>query len=320
MRARRDPIVTTTLRIATRKSQLALWQASFVRARLLQSHPALRIEIMEMTTQGDKILDMPLARAGGKGLFIKELEQALLDARADIAVHSMKDLTVNLPEGLHIAAICAREDPRDALVSRRYTSLQALPGGARVGTSSLRRQCQLRAAFPALTIETLRGNVNTRLRKLDAGEFDAVILAAAGLKRLRLQERIGAYIEPEEMLPAVGQGAIGIECRTDADVNRLLAPLDDRPTRQCVTAERAVNARLEGGCQVPIAAYARLGGDGMHLRALVGYPDGHTIVRAEGRGPAQEPVRLGEQLAADLVTLGAKEILAYVYGQADRAT
>ncbi len=320
MRARPDPIVTTTLRIATRKSQLALWQAGFVRARLQQQHPALRIEIVEMTTQGDKILDAPLARAGGKGLFVKELEQALLDARADIAVHSMKDLTVNLPEGLHIAAICAREDPRDALVSKRYTSLQALPRGGRVGTSSLRRQCQLRAAFPALTIETLRGNVNTRLRKLDAGEFDAVILAAAGLKRLRLQERIGAYIEPEEMLPAVGQGAIGIECRIDADVNRLLAPLDDLPTRQCVTAERTVNARLAGGCQVPIAAYARLGGDSMHLRALVGYPDGHTIVRAEGRGTAQEPVRLGEQLAADLVALGAKEILAYVYGQTDRAT
>jgi hydroxymethylbilane synthase len=292
-------MVTTTLRIATRKSQLALWQAGYVRARLLQYHPALQIELVEMTTQGDKILDTPLASLGGKGLFIKELEQALLDARADIAVHSMKDLTVNLPDGLCIAAICARE---------------------RVGTSSLRRQCQLRAAFPGLTIETLRGNVNTRLRKLDAGQFDAVILATAGLKRLQLVQRIRAYIEPEEMLPAVGQGAIGIECRIDNPINHLLAPLEDHATRQCVTAERAVNARLEGGCQVPLAAYARLAGETMHLRALVGYPDGHAIVRGEAHGPAADAARLGEQLAADLVAQGAREILEYVYRQADRAS
>lgn len=313
-------MVTTTLRIATRKSQLALWQAGYVRARLLQHHPALQIELVEITTQGDKILDTPLASLGGKGLFIKELEQALLDARADIAVHSMKDMTVNLPDGLCIAAICAREDPRDAFVSTRYASLQALPQGGRVGTSSLRRQCQLRAAFPDITIETLRGNVNTRLRKLDAGQFDAVILATAGLKRLQLAQHIHAYIEPEEMLPAVGQGAIGIECRIDDPVNHLLAPLEDYATRLCVTAERTVNASLEGGCQVPLAAYARLTGETMHLRALVGYPDGHAIVRGEAHGPAADAVRLGEQLAADLVAQGAKEILEYVYRQADRAT
>lgn len=308
------------LRIATRKSQLALWQANHVRERLLEHHPRLRVDLVKITTQGDKVLDTPLARVGGKGLFIKELEQALLDGRAELAVHSMKDLTVSLPEGLHIAAVCQREDPRDAFVSNSNTDLAQLPAGSRVGTSSLRRQCQLRAAFPSLKMIDLRGNVNTRLRKLDAEEFDAVILAAAGLKRLGLRDRIRTYIEPDQMLPAAGQGAIGVECRIDHDVNALLAPLDHLVTRQCVHAERAVNEHLEGGCQVPIGGYAKVIGDSLHLRALVGYPDGRAIIRGEIRGPADQPEALGQKLAADLIDQGAQEILDYVYDRAYRAS
>lgn len=308
------------VRIATRKSKLALWQADYVRARLLAQHPDLRVELIKITTQGDKILDTPLAHVGGKGLFIKELEQALMDGRADLAVHSMKDLTVTLPKGLHITAVCEREDPRDAFVSNTYSNLRALPPGSRVGTSSLRRQCQLRAAFPNLTVIDVRGNVNTRLRKLDDGKFDALILAVAGLKRLGQEDRIRAYIRPEEMLPAVGQGAIGVECRVDDDVNHLLGTLDHPVTRRCVYAERAVNEGLGGGCQVPIAAYAELAGESMHLRALVGYPDGHAIIRSEIRGPADQPATLGNKLAADLIAQGAGEILDHVYGHAHRAS
>lgn len=304
-----------TLRIATRKSKLALWQANYVRARLLKHDPSLDIELVKLTTEGDKILDTPLALAGGKGLFIKELEQALLDGRADLAVHSMKDMTVDLPKELHIAAVCEREDARDAFVSTRHENLTALPSGARVGTSSLRRKCQLRAVFPELTVINLRGNVDTRLRKLDAGNFDAILLAVAGLKRLGFEQRIRAYIEPEQILPAVGQGAIGVECRADHEANRLLAKLDHHATRQCVHAERAVNERLEGGCHVPIAGYAQTTGERMHVRALVGYPDGHDVIRGEIRGPANQAVALGTQLAADLLGRGAKQILDHVYGQ-----
>jgi hydroxymethylbilane synthase len=310
--------MTTTLRIATRKSELALWQANYIRARLFERHPQLQIELVKLTTQGDKILDAPLARVGGKGLFIKELEQALLSGRADMAVHSLKDMTVSLPENLHIAAVCEREDPRDAFVSNRYADLSSLPAGARVGTSSLRRQCQLRAAFPELTIESLRGNVNTRLRKLDAGELDAIILAVAGLKRLGLAQRIRAYLEPEDMLPAVGQGVVCVESRRDDALNSILASLDHPATRCRVAAERALNARLEGGCQVPIAAYAQIEGESMWLRALVGYPDGHAIIRAEDRGPVDRSESLGARLADELLARGAKDILEYVYSHGDR--
>lgn len=307
------------LRIATRKSQLALWQANYVRARLLAQDPALTVELVKITTQGDKILDTPLATAGGKGLFIKELELALLERRADMAVHSLKDMTVSLPQGLCLGAVCEREDPHDAFVSSRYAALRGLPPRARVGTSSLRRQCQLRAAFPALVVETLRGNVPTRLRRLDAGEFDAVILACAGLRRLDLAERIRERLAPEDMLPAPGQGAIAVECRDDdGRVRSLLAALEHSPTRRCVEAERALNQALGGGCQLPLAAYAELHGEALRLRALVGYPDGRRIVRAELHGAAEAPQALGERVAAELIARGARAILDQVYaGTAD---
>ncbi len=305
------------LRLGTRKSALALWQAEYVRAALCARHPGLTVELVKITTEGDRILDRPLAAVGGKGLFIKELEQALFDRRIDLAVHSMKDLTVTLPAGLHIAAVCEREDPRDAFVSNRHTALAALPPGARVGTSSLRRQCQLRAHYPAFDVVTLRGNVNTRLAKLDAGEFDAILLAVAGLKRLGFGERIREALPITVSLPAVGQGAVCIECRVDdPETNRLLAPLDHAATRTCVAAERALNAALEGGCQVPIAGYAELNGDALHLRALVGAPDGTRVVRGERRGAAADAQAIGADLARDLLARGAKEILDGVYGRA----
>lgn len=306
-----------TLRIGTRKSALALWQAEYVRDRLTRLHPGLSIELVKITTEGDRILDRPLATVGGKGLFIKELEQALFERRVDLAVHSMKDLTVTLPPGLHIAAVCERADPRDAFVSTRHARVDQLAPGARVGTSSLRRQCQLRARWPHLSVVSLRGNVNTRLAKLDAGEFDAVILAAAGLKRLGFEERIRSYLSTEESLPAVGQGAICIECREDdAETNRLLAGLDHAPTRICVGAERAFNAHLQGGCQVPIGGYAELRDGELHLRGLVGDPDGSRIVHGETRGPAVDAERLGEALARDLIARGARAILDKIYGRA----
>ena len=302
------------LRIATRKSPLAMWQAEHVAHRLRQAHHDLQVELLGMSTQGDKILDTPLAKIGGKGLFVKELEQGMLDGRADIAVHSMKDVPVELPEGLHLAVILEREDPRDAFVSNRYASLDELPEGALVGTSSLRRQCQLSEARPDLQIRPLRGNVNTRLRKLDDGEFDAEILAAAGLKRLGFQERIRNCLEPDQSLPAIGQGAIGIECRVDDErVNALIACLHDPETDVCVRAERAMNNRLMGGCQVPIAGYAVLNHDKIYLRGLVGEPDGSRIMRAEVSGPAAQAEQLGIALAEDLLGQGADQVLSHLY-------
>ena len=306
---------TPTLRIATRKSPLALWQAEHVAARLRAAHPGLAVELVGMSTQGDRILDSPLAKVGGKGLFVKELEVALLDGRADIAVHSMKDVPVEFPDGLHLPVILEREDPRDAFVSNAYARFEDLPQGARVGTSSLRRQCQLAARRPDLVIDSLRGNVNSRLAKLDAGQFDAIILAAAGLKRLGFADRIRCELEPETSLPAIGQGAIGIECRRDdARTGALIAVLDDADTHLRLRAERALNTRLKGGCQVPIAGHAILDGDQLWLRGLVGEPDGSRMLRAERRGPASEAEALGVQLAEDLLALGADVILARVFG------
>jgi len=299
-----------SVRIATRKSPLALWQAEHVALALRRAHAGILVEIVGMSTRGDKILDAPLAKIGGKGLFVKELEQGMLEGRADIAVHSMKDVPADFPEGLHLATIMEREDPRDAFVSNRYSSLSDLPTGARVGTSSLRRACQLAERRPDLRIEPLRGNVNTRLGRLDAGDYDAVVLAAAGLSRLGFAERIRARLDPEESLPAIGQGAIGIECRTDDErVQELLAPLNHAPTVDRVTAERALNERLMGGCQVPIAGHAILEDDGLYLRGLVGTPDGKRVLRGERRGPRIKAEELGSGLALDLIEKGAGEIL-----------
>jgi hydroxymethylbilane synthase len=307
--------MTDTLRIATRKSPLALWQAEHIRAELQRLHPGLAVELVTFTTQGDKILDTPLAKIGGKGLFVKELEVALLDGRADLAVHSMKDVPMEFPDGLGLVAIGEREDPRDAFVSSRYASIDALPAGAVVGTSSLRRQCQLRHHRPDLAIRDLRGNVNTRLAKLDAGEYDALILASAGLKRLGFTDRIRSEIPPEYSLPAVGQGALGIEARSgDARVAALVAPLNHEDSAVRVRMERALNRRLQGGCQVPIAGYAELGGDELRLRALVGSVDGSEIIRDEIRGPRADAERLGEALADRLLAAGAGRILRAVYG------
>jgi len=306
-----------TIRIATRKSPLAMWQAEHVADALRRAHPGLAVEILGMSTQGDKILDTPLAKIGGKGLFVKELEQRMLEGDADIAVHSMKDVPVELPDGLHLAVILEREDPRDAFVSTRYADLTELPAGARVGTSSLRRQCQLADRRADLEIVPLRGNVNTRLRKLDDGEYDAIILASAGLIRLGFGKRIRGFISTDDSLPAIGQGAIGIECRADdARVNALLRPLHHAPTASCVLAERAMNQRLEGGCQVPIGGHATLHDGGLHLRGLVGTVDGSEIVRAEIRGPEDEAEHLGRTLAEELLEHGAAQILRELYADA----
>jgi hydroxymethylbilane synthase len=303
------------IRIATRKSPLALWQAEHVRGLLEQAHPGLRVELVTMSTQGDKILDAPLAKIGGKGLFVKELEQSLLEGGADIAVHSMKDVPVELPGGLHLPVVLVREDPRDAFVSRRYERLDQLPQGARVGTSSLRRQAQLHALRPDLEILSLRGNVGTRLRKLDEGEFDAIVLASAGLIRLGQAARITQRLETGLCLPAIGQGVIGIECRTgDERVHGLIAPLHDPATQICIAAERALNARLQGGCQVPIAGHAVLQGDGVSVHGLVGYPDGSRIIRGHVAGTAAEAAAAGTALAEDLLARGARTILNHVYG------
>ena len=298
------------IRIATRKSPLAIWQAEHVSQELQRLHPGLRVELVRMSTRGDKILDAPLAKIGGKALFVKELEEGLYEDRADIAVHSMKDVPAQLPEGLHLPVIMAREDPRDAFVSNHYADVEALPQGAHVGTASLRRQCQLLARRPDLRISTLRGNVNTRLGKLDAGEFDAIVLAASGLKRLGFHERIRLELPPEQSLPAVGQGALGIECRSDDDrINALIAPLKDLDTYTRVSAERALNSCLQGSCQAPIGAYAELDGGELFLRGLVGTVDGRQVVRGEIRGPREQAVELGRQLGEDLLARGAKQIL-----------
>ena len=302
------------LRIATRKSPLALWQAEHVAAALRAAHPGLQVELVGMSTQGDKILDTPLAKIGGKGLFVKELEQGMLDGRADIAVHSRKDVPAELPDGLHLAVIMAREDPRDAFVSTRFDSLDTLPAGSRVGTSSLRRQCQIAARRPDLEILPLRGNVNTRLKKLDDGEYDAIILAAAGLKRLGFEDRIRLHLEADDSLPAIGQGAIGIECRVDdARINRLMEPLHHAETAVCVMAERAMNHRLMGGCQVPIAGHATLVGEILTLNGLVGEVDGSRILRGKHCGAAQDCEALGIALAEELLDRGAREILSALH-------
>jgi hydroxymethylbilane synthase len=303
--------MSDSVRIATRKSPLALWQAGHVADALRRAYAHIAVEIVGMSTRGDKILDAPLAKIGGKGLFVKELEEGILEGRADIAVHSMKDVPADLPEGLHLAVIMEREDPRDVLVSNRYGSLGDLPAAARVGTSSLRRTCQLAERRPDLRIEPLRGNVGTRLGKLDAGDYDALVLAAAGLMRLGFGKRIRARLEPEESLPAIGQGAIGIECRQgDKLVEDLLAPLHHAPTADRVTAERALSNRLAGGCQVPIAGHAILKGDALYLRGLVGSPDGKRVLRSERRGPRASAEDLGVDLALDLIERGAGEILS----------
>ena len=298
------------LRIATRKSPLALWQANYVKQMLERHHAGLQVELLAMSTRGDKILDTPLAKIGGKGLFVKELEQAMLEDRADIAVHSMKDVPMDFTEGLGLAVICEREDPSDALVSNTYISFNDLPVGARVGTSSFRRQCQLRQQRPDLRILDLRGNVGTRLSKLDTGEYDAIILAAAGLLRLDMADRIRQRLPYDICLPAGGQGAVGIETRTqDIDTLKLLDCLHHQATAARVVAERAVNGRLQGGCQVPIASFAELENNELYLRALVGNLDGTQIIRSELRGNPHHAEQIGLRVAEDLLSQGAAEIL-----------
>jgi len=302
------------LRIATRKSRLALWQAEHVRDRLLQAHRDLQVEFVAISTQGDRTLNVPLATFGGKGLFLKELEQALLDGHADVAVHSMKDVTVNLPDGLDIAVVLKRGNPNDALVSNRYAELNAMPAGARLGTCSLRRKCLVRERFPLLEVIDLRGNVNTRLARLDEGKFDAIILAAAGLERLGFPKRIRAQLDNEVFLPAVGQGVIGIECRTDDTHSiELLRPLHDVQTATELAAERATNAALQGGCNLPLAVFAELGHDRLDVRGMVGLPDGSRVLRESLSGTAADAAALGTELASRLIARGADLILRAVY-------
>ena len=300
------------IKIATRKSALALWQADNVKTRLEIAHPGLQVKLVPMVTKGDQILDSPLSKVGGKGLFIKELEIAMMEGRADIAVHSMKDVPLAFPEGFDIHAICDREDPSDALVSHSYKSIEALPQGAIVGTSSLRRQCQLKHFRPDLTIKDLRGNVNTRLQKLDDGHYDAIILASAGLIRLGMATRIQQAIPFAISLPAVGQGAVGIECRNDdMELIKLLAPLNHLPTATLVCAERAMNNRLEGGCQVPIAGHAQFTEGQVNLNGLVGSPSGEQILFASGTGA--DPETLGVEVAEQLLSQGAAELLSALH-------
>jgi hydroxymethylbilane synthase len=302
------------LRIATRRSPLAVWQAEHVAKRLQNQHPGLDIQLVRMSTRGDEITDRPLMAVGGKALFVKALEEGMLEGRADIAVHSMKDVPARVPDAFCLPVVLDREDPCDAFVSGRYGDVRELPEGARVGTASLRRECQLRARRPDLVVESLRGNVQTRLAKLDNGEFDAIVLAASGLRRLGMGDRITRVMPPEDSLPAVGQGALGIECRAaDEPVQRLIATLDDADTHDRVAAERAVNARLEGSCHVPLAAYAVLEGDALWLRAMVASRDGRRVLRAEGRARRDEGPALGDRLAGELLAQGAGDILAEVH-------
>lgn len=306
--------MTRHLRIATRKSALALWQAEYVKARLEQLDPSVQVNLVPMVSRGDQLLDSPLAKIGGKGLFVKELETAILNDEADLAVHSMKDVPMQFPEGLGLYAICEREDPRDAFVSNNYDKVDSMPSGSVVGTSSLRRQAQLMARRPDLEVRFLRGNVNTRLAKLDAGDYDAIILAAAGLMRLGFDERIRYAMPPEESLPAGGQGAVGIECRTsDTGLHALLARMNDEDSALRVRAERALNTHLNGGCQVPIACYAERANGEIWLRGLVGDPDGKCLLRAEARGAESDPESLGIAVAEDLLSQGAQAILDAVY-------
>jgi len=306
-----------TITIATRESPLALWQAHYVKDTLEAAHPGIHVELLGMTSRGDQLLDSPLAKIGGKGLFVKELETALLEKRADIAVHSMKDVPMQFPDGLCLGPICEREVPNDAFVSNHYESIDALPEGAVVGTSSLRRESQLRAYRPDLKVNFLRGNVNTRLAKLDEGQYDAIILAAAGLIRLGFEDRIRSCITPEQSLPAGGQGAVGIELRTDDEQTReLIQVLHHAKTAAEVSAERSLNETLNGGCQVPIAAFCLTEGDTLWLRGLVGSVDGTILLRAEGRAAVQDAVALGQQVAHSLIEQGAAAILEEVYGQA----
>lgn len=303
--------MSETIRIATRTSPLAMWQAEHVASLLQELHTGLQIEMVGIKTRGDKILDSPLSKIGGKGLFVKELEVGMLEGKADIAVHSMKDVPMEFPPGLHLPIIMEREDPRDAFVSGQYASLDDMPEGVVVGTSSLRRQTQIRARYPHLQIKDLRGNVNTRLGKLDAGEYDAIILAAAGLIRLEFADRITAFLSTEQSLPAMGQGAVGIECRqNDPRVEDLLAPLLDHDTALRVKAERAMNNRLNGGCQVPVAGFAEIGGDTLNMRGLIGYPDGSAIYTCEMSGPLAQPEALGIAIAEDLLAQGGDKVLA----------
>jgi len=301
------------VRIATRRSRLALWQAEHVKARLEALQPGLRVELLALSTRGDELLDVSLAKAGGKGLFVKELESAMADGRADIAVHSMKDVPAQLPPGFMLAAVLAREDPRDAFVSRTHENLAALPAGAVVGTSSLRRQAQIAARYPALEIRPLRGNLDTRIAKLDRGDYSAIVLAAAGLKRLGLAARIRSTLSVDESLPAAGQAALGVECQdTRGDLLDLLRPLEDANSSACVRAERQVNLALGGSCTIPLGAYAQITGGRMRLRALVASPDGKRTVRAEGEDVIQGAEALGLRVAALLRERGAEEILAAI--------
>ncbi|AKG17824.1 porphobilinogen deaminase [Moraxella bovoculi 237] len=313
--------IPATLTIATRQSPLALWQANFVKDTLEKLYPTMKVELLEMVTKGDKILDTPLAKIGGKGLFVKELENALYEKRADIAVHSLKDVPMVLPEGLTLGAYLERHAPTDAFVSNRYASLDELPDGAVLGTSSLRRECQIAHTKGNLIIKSLRGNVGTRLSKLDAGEYDAIILATSGLERLGLGERIRHELDDELSLPAVGQGALAIECRADDEtILQLLAPLNHLATRLCVIAERAMNKTLEGGCQVPIAGFATIDGDTLSLRGRVGSIDGKTLLKSQNTitlthtaDDEQNAENLGKQIAQDLLSQGADQILKEVY-------
>ncbi len=312
-------MIMQTLNIATRQSPLALWQAEHIKARLEQLYPDLRVSLVPMVTRGDKILDTPLAKIGGKGLFVKELEEALYDGRADIAVHSLKDVPMVLPEGLTIGAYCQRHSPTDAFVSNQYAHLDDLPMGAKLGTSSLRRQCQIAQARPDLNIVSLRGNVGTRLAKLDEGEYDAIILATSGLVRLGLDGRIRHELDVSISLPAVGQGALAIECRADDDkVLALLGALNHTPTQICVLAERAMNRHLQGGCQVPIAGFATIHEDVLWLQGRVGSIDGKVLLKAERSAEVNQMAaeELGVAVATDLLQQGADKILQAIYERA----
>jgi hydroxymethylbilane synthase len=310
-----DVGIGKNLRLGTRKSVLALSQSNWVKKEIEIHWPDVNVDLVKFTTKGDKILDVPLSKVGGKGLFVKEIEDALLRKDADIAVHSLKDVPAELPEGLEVTIFPDREDPRDALISRAGLRLEELPEGARVGTSSLRRIAQLKNARPDLEVAPLRGNIDTRLRKLDEGQYDAIILAAAGLRRLGLEQRIIQLLEPEVMLPAVGQGALGIEFRSmDTEVKRILASIHHEETSICVRAERAFLFRLEGGCQVPMGAFAQLKGETIELEGMVGNEGGTDIIRIKKQGTADQPEALGTNLGEKILAAGGAEILREVYG------